>query len=400
MRTVGIICECNPPHEGHFHLIREAKRAGDARVICAMSGCFVQRGEAAILDPFARAEILVRAGADAVVELPFPFSASGAEFFGRAGVEILDRLGVTELWFGSERGELSSLLRLSEAAESEEFLDAYRKTAAGNAGTARAYFELLAAYAKETEIPSPNDILAISYLRALRARGSEIRPVTVARVGCGYSDAVLREGAFPSATALRGVWSAQGLEAMLPHVPEFTHEILLRETEAGRAPVKSERAASLILGQLRLSDPQALSELAGLSGGLAGRLVRAAEEACDLPSLFSLAATKKYPDATLRRAVLYAIFGIRDADLRAPIAYVRLLAASRAGCAHLAERRHADSLHVITRQGDLPRTKEAEHQASMEMRERALYALLMPNPCTARALLCRPPRILDGQTEK
>lgn len=396
MRTVGIICECNPPHAGHFYLIDEARRAGDARVICVMSGCFVQRAEAAILDPFARAELLVRAGADAVVELPFPYSSASAEFFGRAGVEILSALGADELWFGSERGELSSLTRLARAAESEAFVAAYRESAAGNAGTAQAYFDLLARYAGEATPPSPNDILAISYLRAIARSGSAMHPVTVRRRGSGYAERTLTGEGFPSATALRRAWLEKDAEAVLAFVPERVREVILREEAEGRAPACLENAAALLVGSLRLADPQRLSSFAGLSGGVGERLVHAAREANDLSSLFSLAATKKYPDATLRRALLSALFEVRAEDLSAPVSYVRLLAASREGCALLGQRRRAGGLTVVTRRGEIPESAAAQRQRMLEERACDLYTLTLPRPASAHGLLCRPPVILDG----
>ena len=75
MKRVGIICECNPFHDGHAYLIRQARAAGADAVIAVMSGCFVQRGEAAVADPYLRAEALLAGGADAVLELPFPYAA-------------------------------------------------------------------------------------------------------------------------------------------------------------------------------------------------------------------------------------------------------------------------------------------------------------------------------------
>ena len=101
MKTAGIICECNPPHAGHAYLIRQAKNSSDC-VVCLMSGPFVQRGDAAVLSPRARARMLLEMGADAVLELPFPYAASSAESFAAAGVSILSRLRVDTLWFGSE----------------------------------------------------------------------------------------------------------------------------------------------------------------------------------------------------------------------------------------------------------------------------------------------------------
>ena len=109
--------------------MEQARASGADAIVCVMSGNFVQRGEAAVLSPHARAEILVSSGADAVVELPFPYAASSAEFFGRAGIEILERLCVDEVWFGSETGDLSILSRYAEVADSKEFQEAYAEAA-------------------------------------------------------------------------------------------------------------------------------------------------------------------------------------------------------------------------------------------------------------------------------
>ena len=120
MKRIGIICECNPFHRGHQYLIERAKASGADTVVALMSGYFVQRGEPAVASPFLRAEALLRCGADLVLELPFPYAAASAEYFADAGVDILERLGVDELWFGSECGDLRMLRNVSELTESEE----------------------------------------------------------------------------------------------------------------------------------------------------------------------------------------------------------------------------------------------------------------------------------------
>ena len=58
MKSVGIVCECNPFHGGHKYLIDAARRSGAEVVLCVMSGYFVQRGEAAILDAHTRAKAI------------------------------------------------------------------------------------------------------------------------------------------------------------------------------------------------------------------------------------------------------------------------------------------------------------------------------------------------------
>ncbi len=104
MKTVGIIAEYNPFHNGHLYQMQEARRcAGADYVVVAMSGDFVQRGEPALLDKWTRAGMALKAGADLVLELPVRVSAGSAEFFARGGVSLLSSLGVVDaLSFGYE----------------------------------------------------------------------------------------------------------------------------------------------------------------------------------------------------------------------------------------------------------------------------------------------------------
>lgn len=396
MKTIGIICECNPFHGGHQYLIDRAREGGADAIVCVMSGNFVQRGEAAVLSPHARAEIVVSSGADAVVELPFPYAAASAEFFGRAGVEILERLGADEVWFGSETGDLSILSRYAEVADSAEFQAAYAEAAEKDGGTASAYFSLLSQMANDQGAAcAPNDILAISYLRAIRKLGAKIRPVTIKREGSGYNAKELVMGAFPSATALRRAWEMNEIEAIMPYLPGVCGEVSRREGRAQRAPATLKNAERLVLGMLALTPPKELENYAGLGGGLAGRICDAAKRASTLDEFWSLCATKKYPDARIRRGVLSALLRVREDDLRAPISYVRLLAANETGRAFLSSVRRTSDLCVLTRQTNLPDTPEAARQFELESASAALYSKCLPKAIAADEQLRRPPVILE-----
>ena len=398
MHTIGIICECNPFHGGHQYLIDRARESGADAIVCVMSGNFVQRGEAAVLAPHARAEILVSSGADAVVELPFPYAASSAEFFGRAGIEILERLGTDEVWFGSETGDLTPLWRYAEVAESAEFQSAYAEASEKDGGTASSYFTLLAKMANDTSaVCAPNDILAISYLRAIRRLGANITPVTVKREGSGYSEPEITSGQFPSATALRRAWEENEIEAIMPYLPGVCGEVSRREGKAKRAPATLRHAERLVLGMLSLTPQRELEAYAGLGGGLAGRIRDAAQKAATLEEFWSLCATKKYPDARIRRGVLSALLRVREDDLRAPVSYVRLLAANEVGRAFLASARKESDLPVVTRQTDLPDTPEAARQFELECASAALYSKCLPCAVAADEQLRRPPVILGAK---
>jgi len=64
VNAIGIICEYNPFHLGHARMLEGLRRQYDAPLVCAMSGNFVQRGDAAVAHKHARGEMAVRCGAD------------------------------------------------------------------------------------------------------------------------------------------------------------------------------------------------------------------------------------------------------------------------------------------------------------------------------------------------
>ena len=108
MTSTAIICELNPLHSGHKRLIDYAKTFSE-KVICIMSGNFVQRGFPACCDKYSRATHAVKCGADLVVELPTVFATSSATDFALGGVMIANKLHADYLLFGSECGKISQL---------------------------------------------------------------------------------------------------------------------------------------------------------------------------------------------------------------------------------------------------------------------------------------------------
>ena len=396
MKTAGIICECNPPHAGHAHLISEAKRSADC-VVCLLSGPFVQRGDAAVLTPHARAEILLGMGADLILELPFPYAASSAETFVASGVSILTRLGIDELWFGSECADVSLLSRFAAAADDPDFRTHYaeRVTADATAGTAAVWFETLSDFCGLSAPLSPNDILGVSYLRAISSQRSKLIPHAIPRVGSGYADDRLPDVGIPSATALRKAIFDGNLQSVYAFFPDFEQKILQAEADAGRFPLSLDHSAPAILSHFRLCDPASCDEIAELSGGLGRHLQKAAMEANDLPSLLSLAATKKYPLARLRRGILFALTGVTRADLSAAPAYVRLLALNRIGSAFLSSIRRMSSIPVVTSNAGVPSDAASRRQDELSRRACSLWALCFPSPVSPAELLRRNPIVVE-----
>lgn len=207
MRVSAVICECNPFHEGHRHIFEEARRIpGADRCIALMSGDYVQRGEPAVEDKFRRAEVLLRSGADLVLELPTCIAAGSAGIFAGGAASLVSRLGVvTDLCFGSETGDLSLLEAGSKVLleETEQFQSVLRARLKEGAPYAAARAAALMGSGVTLPDGHPNDLLGLEYLLQLRRDGSSVVPHAIPRISCQSASAIRAErklqgdGVFP-----------------------------------------------------------------------------------------------------------------------------------------------------------------------------------------------------------
>jgi predicted nucleotidyltransferase len=331
-----------------------------------------------------------------VIGLPFPYSSAPAEFFALGGVRILNALGVDALHFGSECGDIEALKAATDrlyAPDFSEKLTEYQK-AHPECGImqcrAVVYEQCYGASLPE----GSNDLLAMAYLHALAVTDSAMTPLTIKRLGQAYNATnVPMAGQYPSATALRALWQSGGLESLRAHLPSPVLECLEKAITDGAAPLDVERLTPAILAFYRTASADELSLCADIEGGLASRLIEAAKEATTLAELYSLAATKRYTTARLRRAVLFGLCGVRPEDVRTPPAYVRLLAASRAGCEYLSSIRKTCPLSILTKPADVPVSDAAQRQRAMEERLEALVTLTYPVPKAASYLIKSRPTI-------
>ena len=169
--ATAIICEFNPFHNGHAYLLSEAKRLTGEPNMVIMSGSFTQRGEAAVCDKFTRAGAALRHGADLVVELPTAFAVANAERFAQGGVRIAKFFsGVHTLAFGCETDDLDALRAAAAAIRSERVNALIAAEMRGGGYYPRALEEALRTVCGgevAAAVSSPNNILAVEYIRAL-----------------------------------------------------------------------------------------------------------------------------------------------------------------------------------------------------------------------------------------
>ncbi len=329
--VVGIVCEYDPFHLGHarqFALIRQ--QLPKARIVCVMSGPFTQRGMPALYSPAFRAKAALAAGADLLLELPSLFALREAQHFALGSVSILHRLGfVSHLSFGCEHPALDMLWAAARLLEAEDAPYAsLRKThldsglsfaaAQGKALSARLGNGENGEDALSPLFSAPNNILAISYLRALLRLRSPMVPLPVLREGSYHAKGLAAPG-FPSATAVRAALlageTAQAEAACgypFPATEPFCH------------PQALDR---VLLAALRGMSKTQLAALPDCTEGLENRLYTICREATSREDLLAALKTKRYPHARLSRLCAHGLLSITAAlQAEQPLpTYARLL---------------------------------------------------------------------------
>lgn len=249
MRIAVIIAEYNPFHNGHAYHIAQTRKNGATHIAVVMSGNFVQRGEPAFLEKHVRARAALSGGADLVLELPLAFACAPAQRFGLGAVYVAEKMGCVDmLSFGSESGDTARLEQAAAVLDTPQFREALARELESGApypqAVSRAMERCGSGFAGLTA--SPNDTLALEYLRALRQLGSKIRPMAVRRAFVEHDAEEAADG-FASASRLRALAQPEKIAA---YVPEEAAQLYRAELESGHTP-DPQRLDAAVLGVLR-----------------------------------------------------------------------------------------------------------------------------------------------------
>ena len=402
MSTVGVVVEYNPLHNGHlYHLQQSRKITGADAVVAVMSGDFLQRGEPAMADKWARAEMALLAGCDVVLELPVAYSAQPAQWFAHGAVATLDATGVVDsLCFGSESGDIEALDAMAAMLTEEPvpFAAGLGERLKQGLPYPTAFTAAAQAYLRERglerlafALEQPNHTLGLHYLIALRKLGSRIVPYSVRREKSEYGQSDITDARIASATALRKLLLGEGgaIETLAPYVPETTLDVLRREIEAGRAPIRWDSFARPLFHELYRHDAAALGEYAEVTEGLEHRIRAALAELRELSveALLETLKTKRYTRTKLQRTLTRILLGhpkvmLTPERLASGVKYVRVLGFTERGRKLLGRMRREAKVAVVdsAARGDWP-------YLALDARAAATYALAFRDAAPADALL-------------
>ncbi|MCI9162335.1 MAG: nucleotidyltransferase family protein [Lachnospiraceae bacterium] len=378
MKTIGIIAEYNPFHNGHLYQLQKLRaQTGADFIIAAISGDFVQRGKPAIYGKHTRTRMALSAGVDLVLELPVCFATGSAEDFASCGVALLDRLGVVDmLGFGSESGDCRELSRAAAILEKEPEDYSCRLRACLRQGMS---FPKARAAALEPYFPqqgmllsAPNNILAIEYLRALKRRQSSVTPVAIRRTGQGYHDTgPAGRDIAASASAIRKAIRENDFSLAKAQVPPAVSGLL-----AGQVPIFSDDLTALLNARLmELScsgQEKAFAGYADMSPELASRLARHLLDWSTFSGRVMQLKSRTYTYTRISRALLHLLLGItQNQTLHYKgldyVCYARILGFRRQAAPLLKEIKLRSSLPLVTKTADAHKILDADGLAMLEM---------------------------------
>ena len=385
-RVIGVVAEYNPFHNGHYYHLQATKEiTGAEYCVAVISGNFTQRGDTSIVNKWAKAYMAICGGADLVIELPTVYSISSAENFASGAVKILDNLKVVDaISFGAEANDLATLNNIANVLYEEpkaytNILSHELKKGisypAARENALMMYLNDIKRYANT--LSSPNNILAIEYLKALKIQKSKLEPIMIRRKKVYYNDNKIVDD-FASATAIRKLLQGGEYANLRKVIPRSSYTIIGQESRKGGMVLSLAKYEKEIIYTLRKMTVEEIADLPDVSEGLQFAIKNAANEANNLKDLISNIKSKRYTQTRIQRILLYALLGI-DKKLmensRKVVPYVRVLGFTQKGKSLLSEiSRRNPKLNIITSLKKYMNQNQNKNKVLAEMLEKDIFA--------------------------
>ncbi|MFI3226899.1 MAG: nucleotidyltransferase [Clostridia bacterium] len=376
MKTVAIIAEYNPFHNGHkFQIDKIREIFGDeTNIVCIMSGNYVQRGDFAIFDKHTRAKCAILGGANLVFELPLPYVVSSAEFFARGAVSVLDNLGCIDyLCFGSECGDIDKLWDISRVLTSEKLQNDIKKCMQTGISYPNALDQVLSDYdASFGEIiKNPNNTLGIEYIKSLISLKSDIKPITITRKNTGYHSDEQIDG-IASASYIRKNIDEEILHLM----PEKCADIIKNIPNISMYSVENS-----ILTYLKRKNSDYFAKIRDCNEGLEYKIVTELKIATSLDDLLEKIKSKRYTQSRIRRIILNSYLEIYKEYTEILPQYAKVLAFDDDGRKILKKLKETCKIPVITKPaGDYNFCEDGKKMINLDILATDLYFMAHDNP--------------------
>lgn len=342
--VLGVIAEYNPFHNGHLHHLEQSKKLTNAEyTVAIISGNFSQRGSTSLIDKWSKTQMALLNGVDLVIELPVLYSISSAENFASGAIRILNSLGIVDyISFGAENADLDILDQIASVLHKEpsEYKNILSHELNKGLSFPKARENAILMYLNDIRkytkvLSSPNNILAIEYLKALKQYKSHITPIAIKRFQADHKSTSI-SGNIASATAIREmVNNSRSLDLLRPVMPESSYSILSDCIRDGHIVSDISTFEKEIIYVLRKMSIEEIANLPDVSEGLEFSIKEVANSCNSIVEFLNKIKSKRYTSTRIQRILLYALLGItkKDMEISKKIAepYIRVLGFNEKG---------------------------------------------------------------------
>lgn len=340
-KVLGIVAEYNPFHNGHLYHLSEAKKQTGAEIsIAVISGNFTQRGSTSIVDKWSKTKIALENGIDLVIELPVLYATSSAENFADGAIKILNSLNIVDyISFGAETTDIEILNKIADILikEPEEYKNKLKKELNKGISFPKARENALIDYLNSDKIQnvlsSPNNILGIEYIKALKKYKSKIKPNIIKRIEAEHNDLIISNN-IASSTAIRNMIKIKKNNQIEKLVTNSTYNNILENIDKGNIVLNLSVFEKQIIYNLRKMSIEEIKQLPDVSEGLEFLIKNAANSCNNLDEFFDIVKSKRYTSTRIQRILLYSLLGITKEDINLSKIinpYIRILGFNKKG---------------------------------------------------------------------
>ncbi|MBR5369937.1 MAG: nucleotidyltransferase [Bacilli bacterium] len=360
MKSIGIIAEYNPFHNGHlYHINKIKEKYPDYSIVLVMTGNFTERGDVSIIDKWKRTEIALKHGIDLVIELPYPFATQSADYFAYGAITILEKMGCEKVIFGSESDNVDDLYLIANTQidnpEFERLVKIYSKMG-NNYPTA---LSLALKDLTNKKIDEPNDLLGISYIKTILKNNYKIKYETIKRTN-SYHDLELNEE-ISSATSIR-----EALSNNLDISKQIPKDTISYYTDLHFIEDYFDILKYKIMTEKDLSIYHTVEE------GIDKLLNKKINEANSYSELISLIKSKRYTYNKITRMLLHILcnFTKEKANMFKDISYIRILGFNDTGKKYLSSIKKNIDIPIISKI-----TRDKDDMLEFELETTNIYNL-------------------------
>lgn len=319
MKAIGIICEFNPLHNGHIYFIESVKKKfPNYVVILIVNGYFLQRGEVSILSKEDKVFLSLKYGIDIVIEHPILFSTQSADTFSLSAIKILNEFNIEYLVFGSESNDVEILEKISDIQQTDDYnvlVKSYLDKGI-NYPTALAKSLNL----KDFDF-TPNDLLGISYVKAIKTGGYNIKVKSIKRTNDFHDN-----------ESVLNVVSASNIRKKIEENITIDNYLPLDSKKLIKE-VDNNKFFSLL--KYKILTDHNLSIYLDVDEGLDNKLKKEIMNSNDLSELIFNLKSKRYTYNRINRMLIHVLLGIRKSDNKFDIKYINILGFNKVGQKYL-----------------------------------------------------------------